>query len=69
MITFHAAARRTSSGFIPMVTLRNSLGQCVGSKVSQVGNAFESAQDAKSHALVAAFRVAMNYPELMTVAR
>jgi hypothetical protein len=69
MITFHATARRTQAGFLPMVTLRGERGQMVGSKVTQNGNAFETYEDAKRHALTAAFRVAMANPETMTVAR
>jgi hypothetical protein len=69
MITFHPAARRTATGFIPMVTLRKDRGRMVGSKLSQSGNVFATAAEAKAHAVIAALRVAMAYPDLMTVAR
>jgi hypothetical protein len=57
MITFHPAARKTSNGFIPMVTLRRPSGHMVGSKVSQNGNVFDTAQEALEHAVRAVARV------------
>lgn len=68
MITFHPAARKTSQGFIPMVTLRKDQGRMVGSKVAQHGVTFATAAEAKAHALFAALRVAVRFPEMMTVA-
>jgi hypothetical protein len=58
MITFHPAARQTSQGFIPMVTLRGTRGRMVGSKVSQTGNVFATSQEALEFAVMAAQRVA-----------
>jgi hypothetical protein len=69
MITFHPAARKTSTGFIPMVTLRADKGRMVGSKVSQTGNVFASAAEAFDHALIIALRVAMRSPETLTVCK
>jgi hypothetical protein len=68
MITFHPAARKTSNGFVPMVTLRKDKGRMVGSKLTQNGNVFATAAEAKAHALIAALRTAMRFPDLMTVA-
>lgn len=58
MITFHPAARKTSQGFVPMVTLRADRGRMVGSKVSQTGNVYATAAEALAHAMSAAARVA-----------
>lgn len=58
MITFHPAARQVSNGFIPMVTLRAAKGRMVGSKVSQTGNVFATAEAALDAATWAALRVA-----------
>lgn len=58
MITFHPAARPVLNGFIPMVTLRAAKGRMVGSKVSQTGNVFATAQEALEAAVAAATRVA-----------
>lgn len=58
MITFHPAARQTADGFIPMVTLRAAKGRMVGSKVSQTGNVFATAEAALEAAMSAAVRVA-----------
>jgi hypothetical protein len=68
MITFHPAARKVSNGFVPMVTLRADKGRMVGSKVSQHGNVFETAELAISHAITAALRVASRSPLTMRVA-
>ena len=35
MITFHPTAKRTLTGFVPMVTLRGERGRMVGSKTPQ----------------------------------
>lgn len=69
MITFHPAARKTASGYIPMVTLRAAQGRMVGSKLSQTGSFYATEAAAKSHALLAALRVAIAHPSIMTVAR
>jgi len=68
MITFHPAARKTSAGFVPMVTLRKDKGRMVGSKLSQGCNVFESAQEALAHAVMAASRVVAQYPDTMRLA-
>lgn len=68
MITFHPAARKTSRGFVPMVTLRGTKGRMIGSKLAQHGNVFMTEAEAKSHALLAALRVSLAYPDMMRVA-
>lgn len=68
MITFHPAARRVSTGFAPMITLRASKGRMVGSK-TQAGNVFATAVEAKAHALLIALRAAMTRPDCLTVCR
>ncbi len=57
MITFHCTARKVSQGFLPSVMLRGSDGRMVGSRVSQNGNVFATASEAREHALRAARRV------------
>lgn len=57
MITFHPAARKVSNGFLPSVMLRGSDGRMVGSRVSQNGNVFATAEEALAHAVTAARRV------------
>jgi hypothetical protein len=61
MITFHAAARKVTNGYVPMVTLRADKGRMVGSKISQNGNTYTNEADAKAFAFAAAMRVALNH--------
>lgn len=69
MITFHPASRKTAAGFVPMVTVRAAKGRMIGSKIAQNGNVYASAAEAKAFAIITALRVAMQFPETMTVAR
>lgn len=56
MITFHPTTRRSPSGFLAVVMLRNAKGQCVGSK--SCAAVFANEQAAKARALRAAHNVA-----------
>jgi len=67
MVTFHPAARKVSNGFLPSVMVRAEQGRMVGSKVSQVGNVFATAEEAKAFAMQAALRVVASYPDTMRV--
>jgi hypothetical protein len=68
MVTFHPAARKSSNGFVAMVTLRGDKGRMVGSKLSQAEHAFTTAAEALEHAMDAARRVVARYPHMMRLA-
>jgi hypothetical protein len=73
MITFHPASRKTSQGFVPMVTLRADKGRMVGSRLPtgdyRAFNTFATEAQARAQALIIALRVACRHPDIMTVAR
>jgi hypothetical protein len=68
MITFHPCARKCSSGFLPSVMLRGSDGRMVGSRVSQNGCVFATAEEALAHAMNAARRVVARHSTNMMIA-
>lgn len=68
MVKLHPAARKVSAGFLPMVTVRYNKGRMAGSKVSQTGNVFATADEALQFAIAAARRVVSAHPDIMTLA-
>ena len=67
MITMHPTVKATSNGFVPMITLRNTKGQMIGSKTPQGGyrefRTFTNEYDALSEARLIALRCALAHPD------
>lgn len=67
MITVHATAKKFSDGFVPMITLRNTKGQCVGCRTPEGGyrefRTFTNEHDATIEARLIAYRIALQFPE------
>ncbi|MGY3589376.1 hypothetical protein [Bradyrhizobium sp. USDA 4350] len=72
MITVHATAKAFDDGFVPMITLRNAKGQCVGSRTPQGGyrefRTFTNEHDATIEARLIALRIALRFPEQIKAA-
>lgn len=72
MLTLHPTARKVSTGFIPMVTVRNATGHMVGSKCPQ-GEArefrtFTTRMAAELDAWVIAQNVVNRIPQVVKLA-
>lgn len=59
MVTYHPTFKRTNAGFLPMVNIRATNGQMLGSRVAR-DNVCETEALAISEAYVCAFRAAGN---------
>lgn len=72
MITVHATAKSFADGFVPMITLRNAKGQCVGSRTPQgdyrAFRTFANEHDAQMEARLIACRVALRFPAVIRAA-
>jgi hypothetical protein len=67
MITLHPAVKVVADGFVPMVTLRGSKGQMMGSKTPSGGyrefRTFTNEYDALTEARLIVLRCALRHPE------
>lgn len=67
MITMHPTVKKFADGFVPMITLRNTKGQMIGSKTPQGGyrefRTFTNEYDALSEARLIVLRCAAAHPE------
>jgi hypothetical protein len=72
MITVHATSKAFGSGFIPMITLRNPKGQCVGSRAPQGAyrefRTFNTAELAAQEAKAIAVRMSKQFPDCIRAA-
>lgn len=68
-ITLHPAVKRVSGGFVPMITLRGSKGQMLGSRTPQGGyrefRTFDCPIAADIEARLIALRMADRYPGIL----
>ncbi len=71
MVTFHPTAKRTASGFVPMVTIRGDKGRMIGSKVpkgeGRDWHTYDTAAAAECAAYLAALRVSQRLPHVRVV--
>lgn len=72
MVTMHPTAKKFAEGFVPMITLRGSKGQMLGSRTPQGGyrefNTYTNECEAEIAARLIALRCAARFPEALRVA-
>lgn len=61
MLTFHPTYKKTKDGYRPMVIVRNTKGQCVGSRVA-AGRTCANLYEARTAAWIACHRVTLDQP-------
>lgn len=69
MITLHAAAKKASGGFVPMITLRGAKGQMMGARCPQGAyrefRTYTNEVDALSEARLIVCRMAKLFPGIL----
>lgn len=64
MLTLHPTSKKTDSGFLPMIVIRNARGQCIGSRTCKTAAPLSFKFYAETVAMIAADRVARRFPNL-----